>query len=228
MAADDLEAADIERKVHNLAEAMNRVRSNQADRDDVVVDMKHSKISRLELLASDLAPVFNDLPAEVEQFEFAITNGETPRFWIDMTSFVRMGADGREYEFVKDTRLGRTVLARSSDRTVVGTRISDYVAERVLERERMIEGDWISARKLLETSEPKDASEESKGSSEEPKEASTRKIETKADVNAPASGGSNAIAWLLTGLAAGLAILLGLATTDRLEPLLQYLGLASS
>ena len=46
---------EIERKVHDLAKAMNRVRSAQADRDDVVVEMKHAKISRLELLAEDFA-----------------------------------------------------------------------------------------------------------------------------------------------------------------------------
>ena len=98
MAEKDLEAADIERKVHNLAEAMSRVRSAQADREDVVVDMKHAKFSRLELLADDVAPVFDDVPDDNEQFEFAITNGETPRhFGVDLSGdelslyFTRIG-----------------------------------------------------------------------------------------------------------------------------------------
>lgn len=149
MAKEDIDAKDIERKVHDLADSMNKVRSAQADRDDVVVDMKHAKLSRLELLAADLANVFEDVPVENEQFEFALTNGEVPRLWIDMTSFVRLGADGREYEFVKDTRLGRTILARSGNRKKMGRRITDYIAERILERERMIEGDWLSASAFL-------------------------------------------------------------------------------
>ena len=149
MVEKDLEASDIERKVHDLAETMSRLRNAQADRDDVVVDMKHAKFSRLQLLAEDISPVFEDIPEDNEQFEFALTNGETPRLWIDMTSFVRMGADGREYEFVKDTRLGRVILGRSTHRELIGKSITDYVAERILERERMIEGDWISAKALL-------------------------------------------------------------------------------
>ena len=131
MAVEELEPEDIERKVHDLAKAMEKSRAAHADRDDVVVDMKHAKISRLELLAGDLEPVFAGIPKDCEQFDFAITNGQTPRLWIDMTSFVRMAADGREYEFVKDTRLGRTVLGRSVSRETVGEAITDYVAERL-------------------------------------------------------------------------------------------------
>lgn len=142
----DLDAKQIEKKVHDLAEAMDRVRGDQVLKDDVVVDMKQAKQARLELLARDLQPVFNDLPNDNDQFEFSLTNGENPRLWIDMTSFVRMGRDRREYEFVKDTRLGRTQLAATQDIEKMGRIVTNYVAERVLERERMIEGDWISLK----------------------------------------------------------------------------------
>ena len=144
MAEKDLEAKDKEKKVHDLAGAMEEVRSSQADKDDVVVDMKHAKVSRLELLAGDLQEVFNDAKEKSDQFEFAISHGNTPRLWIDVTSFVRLGADGREYEFVKDTRLGRVILANSADREQIGKRITGYIAERILERERIVEGDWVS------------------------------------------------------------------------------------
>ena len=146
MSEETFEAKDIERKVHNLAEAMNGIKSAQADRDDVVVDMKHARQSRLELLADDLRSVFEELPDDNDQFEFSLTNGEVPRLWIDMTSFIRLGADGREYEFVKDTRLGRTILGKTHKRARMGRLVTKYVAERVLERERMIEGDWISMK----------------------------------------------------------------------------------
>ena len=136
----------LQRKVLDLAEAMDRLKNVQAERDDVVVEMKQALFARLELLAKDLLPVFNQLPPENDQFEFALTNGEVPRLWIDMTSFVRMGGDRRTYEFVKDTRLGRKILFRSDNRSKVGQAVTDYVAERQLERERAIEGDWIAMR----------------------------------------------------------------------------------
>lgn len=142
----ELDAKQIEKKVSDLAEAMDRVRDDQATRDDVVVDMKQASHARLELLAKDLQPVFNDVPEDSDQFEFALTNGENARLWIDMTSFVRMGRDRRVYEFVKDTRMGRQMLGESDDREKMAKWVTRYVAERMLERERMIEGEWVAMR----------------------------------------------------------------------------------
>ncbi|MEM9331162.1 MAG: hypothetical protein AAGA53_07530 [Pseudomonadota bacterium] len=212
MAEKDLEAADIERKVHNLAEAMTKVRTSLADRDDVVVEMKDTKINRLKLLADDLAEVRDDIPKDNEQFEFAVTNGETPRLWIDMTSFVRMGGDSREYEFVKDTRLGRTILGRTADRKAIGERITEYVAERLLERERMIEGDWIAAKSIQENREDQEERHNPLKEDGKPTAAENQK-----------STGLSAFSWVMIGLAIGLIAILGATNTDRLDPLLQWL-----
>ncbi len=142
MADQDLDPKQIETRVLDLKEAMERMKRAQADRDDVVVDMKQAQHARLELLAQDVQPVFSQVPEGNEQFEFALTNGDTPRLWIDMTSFVRMGRDKRTYEFIKDTRLGRAVLAQTERREEMARAVTDYVAERILERERAVEGDW--------------------------------------------------------------------------------------
>ena len=146
MSDQDLDAEQIEAKVHDLAKAMEKVRDEQAMRSDVVVEMKQVAHARLELLAKDLQPVFQAVPDENEQFEFALTSGEPPRLWIDMTSFVRMGRDRRVYEFVKDTRLGRSILGQSKDRELIGKIVTNYVAERILERGRALEGDWLAMR----------------------------------------------------------------------------------
>ncbi len=140
----ELDAKEIEAKVHDLSKSMERMKSRQADRDDVVVELKQSQRTRLELLARDLQPMFAQVPEDVDQFEFALTNGETPRLWIDMTAHIRMGPDRRQYELVKDTRMGRTILASSDDMTYMGQVVTDYVADKMLERERLIEGEWIA------------------------------------------------------------------------------------
>lgn len=222
MGKKDQESQKSNKISHDLGKAMRTIRSAQADRDDIIIDMIHAKVSRLQLLADDLMPVIDEIPQEAEQFEFAITNGETPRLWIDMTSFVRMGADGREYEFVKDTRVGRTILARSQDRDLVGERITAYVAERLLERERMIEGDWVSTKMF---SAERDA--EIEGIVEESGEAvaddlmdasrpqrSSAITELKT-TTAPQRSGGSIVVWFLVGLAIGLAVLLGLAYFDQ-------------
>jgi hypothetical protein len=63
-----------------------------------------------------------------------------------MTSFVVLGRDRRTYRFLKDTRLGRTVILESAKLEDMADTITHYVAERIVERERALEGDWLSKR----------------------------------------------------------------------------------
>ena len=146
MTEEELEAKDIERKVLDLAKSIDRIKNRQADRDDVVVEIREARMSRLELLADDLAPVIADIPNEIDIFEFGLSKGEVSRLWIDLTTFVRLAKDGRTYELVKDTRMGRTLLMQTKDREQIGEALTDYIADRILERERVIEGDWVSLR----------------------------------------------------------------------------------
>ncbi|MEM8749489.1 MAG: hypothetical protein AAGF28_04265 [Pseudomonadota bacterium] len=139
------EQEETQRKQRSLSDALVRAKSRQADRDDVVVEMKEAEAARLELLAQELRPLMSEIDETDERFDFAMTRGERPRLWIDMTSFVAMGHDKRSYRFLKDTRMGRVVLAESTDMDKMADIVSDYVAERVLERERQIEGEWIAA-----------------------------------------------------------------------------------
>ncbi len=201
------EADELESKIHDLAESMKRVRTAQAERDDVVVDMKNAKLSRLELLAGDLAEVVKAVPAGHDLFEFGISKGQTPRFWVDVTSFVRLVGDGREYEFVKDTYAGRVVLGRSADRGVMGKHVSDYVAERILERERVIEGEWVAARSLTEVDEQKEPQiAVTENSSENPSVIPT------------------ALFWFIVGLLLSFATLLALAANNGLQPFIAWLN----
>jgi hypothetical protein len=109
-----------------------------------VVDLREAEQARLELLAEALEGVFQDLPQDHEQLLLGILPGEPPRFWVDATSFVVMGRDKRQYQFAKDTRLGRTTLAESNSVEVIADAVTRYVAERIVEREQAIESDWLT------------------------------------------------------------------------------------
>ena len=63
-----------------------------------------------------------------------------------MTSFVVMDRDRRTYRFLKDTRLGRSVLLETANLNDMADIVTNYVAERIIERERAIEGDWLIKR----------------------------------------------------------------------------------
>jgi len=136
-ASDSVSPIDQTRKLSN---AVRDVKNALADRDDVVVDMRDAHRMRLELMATELAPVFADVPADMDSFDFAVSSGLQPRLWIDAVSHVAMGRDRRTYRFLKDTRIGRVVLAESSDMKPVADQVTRYVAERIVERQRMLEG----------------------------------------------------------------------------------------
>ncbi len=134
------------KNVRNLTDAIRRVRTAEAERSDVVVELRDAERARLEMLADELKGVFADVPADDEQFVFAVAPGTPPRLWIDLTSFVIMGRDRRTYRFLKDTRLGRTVIRESANLGDMADTVTNYVAERIIERDRAIEGDWVAKR----------------------------------------------------------------------------------
>lgn len=127
--------------VTRLSDMMREVRIASADKSDVVVDMKEADRARLELLALELKPVIDEVPADNDLFDFAISSGLQPRFWVDAISHVQMGRDRRTYRFVRDTRLGRVVMAESVEMRPVAEQVTRYIAERLIERQRLMEGE---------------------------------------------------------------------------------------
>lgn len=123
-----------------LTDAIREVKNAVADRSDVVVEMREAERMRLELLAQELEPVFGEVPKDDQSFDLAISSGMQPRLWIDATAHVAMGRDKRIYRFVRDTRLGRVVLAESHEMKPVADQVTRYIAERMVERERLLNG----------------------------------------------------------------------------------------
>jgi hypothetical protein len=145
-------------KVRSLRDTIRQVRTAEAERSDVVVELRDAERARLEILAEELRSVFNEVPAEDEQFIFSVAAGTPPRLWIDMTSFVVMARDRRSYRFLKDTRLGRTVILETAKLDDMADTITHYVAERIIERERSMEGDWLIKRVMRDDTTRRDAS----------------------------------------------------------------------
>ena len=118
-----------------LRDALLRARIEAADRTGVVVDLRDAEVARLEILNDALDPLFAQVPDQIDLFDRGISQGDTPRLWIDVVAHVVMGRDKRMYRFVQDTRFGRIVLAESHDVPVIVDAVTDYVARRMIERE---------------------------------------------------------------------------------------------
>src|ERR1700712_4058740 len=121
-----------------LRDALRQARIEAADRTGVVVELRDAEVARLEILNEALDPLFAQVPDSVDLFDRGISQGETPRLWIDVVAHVLMGRDKRIYRFVQDTRFGRIVIAESHDVAAVVDAVTDYVARRMIEREHAL------------------------------------------------------------------------------------------
>jgi hypothetical protein len=124
-----------------LKQAVHRARVEAAERTSVVVDLRDAEVARLELLNEALDPLFAEIPSEIELFDRGLSRGETPRLWIDAVAHVAMGRDKRSYRLLQDTRVGRRVLAESHEIVAIVKAVTEYVARRLIERERALEED---------------------------------------------------------------------------------------
>jgi hypothetical protein len=185
--------------VRSLTDALRRVRTAEAERSDVVVELRDAERARLEILADELKGVFAEIPPENEQFVFTVAAGTPPRLWIDMTAFVAMASDRRTYRFLKDTRLGRTVILETASLDDMADTVTHYVAERIIERERAMEGDWLIKRILREDKPPRRSALQALATATTPAPAIDRSV----------------LGWivaaLLFGVLVGIAVLLGTA-----------------
>ena len=124
-----------------LKAAVRKTRIEIAEKSSVVIDLRDAELARLELLNDALDPLFQETPPEIDLFDRGISQGDTPRLWIDAIAHVMMARDKRHYRFVLDTRYGRKVLAESIDIVTIVEAVTHYVATRIIERERALAED---------------------------------------------------------------------------------------
>src|ERR1700726_4069404 len=143
-------AAVSEARPVRLRDALRKARIEAADRTGVVVDLRDAEVARLEILNEALDPLFGQIPDQVDLFDRGISQGETPRLWIDVIAHVLMGRDKRIYRFVQDSRFGRIVLAESHDVPVIVDAVTDYVARRMIEREHALVATAVAEPAVIE------------------------------------------------------------------------------
>jgi hypothetical protein len=132
-----------EGKVRRLSDTVRRMRIAESERADAYADLHEGDRARLALLAEELQGIFAELPTDDAYFICQVAGSTPPRLWIDPTTHVVMARDRRSYRFLKDTRLGRLTLHESADVDETADAVTDYIAERVVERERSLESDAL-------------------------------------------------------------------------------------
>lgn len=148
-----------------LEDAIRDVRLNAAERSDVVVELREASRARMELLVQELNGTIQSIPNDDDQFDFALSSGQNPRLFVDATTHIGLARDRMTYRFVRDTRIGRVVLEENRDLKIIADRVTRYIAERIVERQRMMDGPVTDLAKIpsakVEISELKTAAKPS-------------------------------------------------------------------
>lgn len=188
-----------------LADAVRAAKIAAAHRSDVTVDIREADRARLEIFAEELAGVIDEVPAGDDRFDFSISGGQQPRFWIDVTAHVSMARDRRTYRFVRETRLGRLTLAESLETAVIADRVTDYIAERIVEREKALaDSDGLGHRAAVRSGTADTGAAEP--------------IRPVVAVHKHPSAIPLAIGWLMIGVVIGAGLLYALAAYRGLVP----------
>jgi hypothetical protein len=122
----------------DLSTSIRQARVENAERAEAIAEVRELEIVRLKALESSLESVIDQAPQGVDLFDMALTQSEHPRLFLDMIAFVDMAHDKRTYRFFQDTRQGRLLLAESQSVDTIAAAVSDYVARRLVERERAL------------------------------------------------------------------------------------------
>lgn len=127
-----------------LHPSLVKIRDAMAERQDAFEGLREQERALLQALQEELQAFADDVPKDDDWVLLSLSNGEKPRFWVDPTSHVAIDRDRRTYRFLRDTKLGRIVLRESGDVKIVAQAVADMIAERMIERERAVEGDWLA------------------------------------------------------------------------------------
>ncbi|MCC0005333.1 MAG: hypothetical protein H6872_09365 [Methylobacteriaceae bacterium] len=122
----------------SLTAALRRARLESAERGDAQEDLMGAAIARLDLLREQLEPVFAQLPGDCDLFDLGLIQGEKPRLFVDMIAFVELTRDRRGFRFLQDTRNGRVLIAESEQMDAITQAVADYLARRLIEREKAL------------------------------------------------------------------------------------------
>jgi hypothetical protein len=121
----------------DLKSALRKARIESAERSDVISELRGAEVARLEILQDQLAQV----PSDCDLFDLALVASEHPRLFVDMIGFVEMGRDRRLYRFLQDTRHGRITLCETEQIDKMVEAVTNYIAQRLIERERALAAD---------------------------------------------------------------------------------------
>jgi hypothetical protein len=121
----------------SLREAIRKARLEEAERLDVAADARDGEIARLELLKAELETVYAEIPNHDDRFSLTLVPSRPARLWIDLFTYVAVDEGSGAYLFIRNSENGRRTLYSANNVADVADRITTYMAQEIVRRERM-------------------------------------------------------------------------------------------
>src|SRR5262245_4817522 len=123
----------------SFEESLRRARLAQSAHFDALADIKDAQTLRLQALRDDLFPLVESNARLQDFVDLALIPGDPPRLWIDLVTYAVMGPEPRTYCLIQDHATGHESLFSSRDRSEMVKYIGERIANRLVERERMLQ-----------------------------------------------------------------------------------------
>jgi hypothetical protein len=121
----------------SLREAIRKARLEEAERLDQSADHRDGEIARLDLLKAELEAVFAELPDHDDRFNLVLVPSRPARLWIDLFTYAAIDDASGAYLFVRNSESGRRTLFSSANVADIADRITRYMAQEIVRRERI-------------------------------------------------------------------------------------------
>ncbi len=139
----------------SLREAIRKARVDEAERLDRSADKRDGEIARLELLKAELEAVFAELPQHDDRFSLVLVPSRPARLWIDLFTYAAIDDASGAYLFVRNSESGRRTLFSATNVTDIADRITRYMAQEIVRRERQESALAESGRAVAPSGEPR-------------------------------------------------------------------------
>jgi hypothetical protein len=120
----------------SLREAIRKARVQEAERLERSADRRDGEIARLELLKAELEAVFAELPQHDDRFNLVLVPSRPARLWIDLFTYAAVDDASGAYLFVRNSESGRRTLFSANNVADIADRITRYMAQEIVRRER--------------------------------------------------------------------------------------------
>lgn len=121
----------------SLREAIRKARLEEAGRLDSAADARDGEIARLELLKAELETIYAEIPKQDDRFNLTLVPSRPARLWIDLFTYVAIDDGSGAYLFIRNSENGRRTLYSATNVADIADRITTYMAQEIVRRERM-------------------------------------------------------------------------------------------